>query len=153
MACRNASKPVRPVYPRGSVDYFRPARRPADPKAPPPRPETTSKERHMSTHETIPPHGGTLVNLQLPDAEARDAAEEAQHLPKVAIGDRELSDLEMMSVGALSPLTGFMGEKDYWSVIRTMPLENGLPWTIPVGLSLSEEEAKRVGGASRIALV
>jgi sulfate adenylyltransferase len=106
----------------------------------------------VTTHETISPHGGTLVNLHLSDGEAQQAAEEAQHLPKVAIGDRELSDLEMMAVGALSPLTGFMGEKDYWSVIRTMHLENGLPWTIPVGLSLSEEEAKRIGGASRIAL-
>jgi sulfate adenylyltransferase len=106
----------------------------------------------VTTHETIAPHGGTLVNLHLSDGEAQRAAEEARHLPKVAIGDRELSDLEMMAVGALSPLTGFMGEKDYWSVIRTMHLENGLPWTIPVGLSLSEEEAKRIGGASRIAL-
>ncbi|HEV8420432.1 MAG TPA: sulfate adenylyltransferase [Actinomycetota bacterium] len=106
----------------------------------------------MTANETIPPHGGTLVNLQFPEEQAEQAAAEAEHLPKVSIGDRELSDLELMAVGALSPLTGFMGEKDYWSVIRTMHLENGLPWTIPVGLSLTEEEAKRVGGASRVAL-
>jgi sulfate adenylyltransferase len=102
--------------------------------------------------ETIAPHGGELVDLLLPATEADRAREEAGHLPKVAIGNRELSDLEMMAVGALSPLTGFMGEKDYWSVIDEMHLSNGLPWTIPVTLSLSEEEAKRIGGATSVAL-
>ena len=106
----------------------------------------------MSTNGTIPPHGGMLVNLVLPAKEAERQAGEAEHLPKVAIGRRELSDLEMMAVGALSPLTGFMGEKDYRSVLEEMHLENGLPWTIPVTLSAAEGEAKRIGGASRVAL-
>ena len=58
-----------------------------------------------------------------------------------------------VAVGALSPLTGFMAEKDYRSVIEQMHLTSGLPWTIPVTLSIDEEEAKRIGGASRIALI
>jgi sulfate adenylyltransferase len=107
----------------------------------------------MSTTETIGPHGGTLVDLVLPPAQAEQAAEEAPHLTKIDIGNRELSDLEMMAVGALSPLTGFMSEKDYRSVLEQMHLANGLPWTIPVTLSIQEEEAKRIGGAPRIALV
>jgi sulfate adenylyltransferase len=107
----------------------------------------------VSTNETIPPHGGTLVNLVAPQNEAAREAAEAQHLPKIAMGRRELSDLEMMAVGALSPLTGFMGEKDYRSVLEEMHLENGLPWTIPVTLSVDEAEAKRIGGASRVALI
>src|SRR5439155_21618638 len=106
----------------------------------------------MSVTETIPPHGGKLVNLVLAPEEGERAAEEAQHLAKVAVGERELSDLEMMAVGALSPLTGFMGEKDYWSVLDEMHLAGGLPLTIPVTLSLHEEAMKRAGGASRLAL-
>jgi len=102
--------------------------------------------------ETIPPHGGELVDLVLPEHEAQQAASESEHLPKVSIGRRELSDLEMMAAGALSPLAGFMGEKDYRSVLETMHLSNGLPWTIPVTLSLEETDAKRIGGASRVAL-
>ncbi len=105
----------------------------------------------MST-ETIPAHGGTLVDLRMSKSEAEQAVEESEHLPKVHVGTRELSDLEMMAVGALSPLTGFMEEKDYRSVIHEMHLANGLPWTIPVTLSVDDEEAKRIGGASRIAL-
>ena len=107
----------------------------------------------MSTTETIAPHGGKLVDLLLPKAEAERAGDEAEHLPKVHIGARELSDLEMMAVGALSPLTGFMGEKDYRNVIEQAHLASGLVWTIPVTLSVDEEEAKRIGGASQVALV
>ncbi len=107
----------------------------------------------MTPTETIAPHGGTLVDLLLTGDEAAQASQEAEHLPKVAIGRRELSDLEMLAVGALSPLTGFVGEKDYHSVLEDMHLSNGLVWTIPVTLSVDEDEAKRIGGASRIALV
>ena len=60
--------------------------------------------------------------------------------------------LEMLAVGALSPLSGFQGEKDYRSILETMHLPNGLPWTIPVTLSLTEDEVKRVGGAETVAV-
>jgi len=107
----------------------------------------------MTEHETISPHGGTLVDLLATGDEAARLAEEAEHLPKVSVSERELSDLEMLTVGALSPLTGFQGEKDYRLVLETMHLENGLPWSIPVTLSLTAEDAKRVGGATSIALM
>jgi sulfate adenylyltransferase len=115
--------------------------------------KATNKEHGVTTNEIIPPHGGKLVNLLLGDSEAKQALDEAEHLPKVTVERRELSDLEMLAVGALSPLTGFMGEQDYRSVLQDMHLVNGLPWTIPVTLSLGEEGAKRIGGASRIALM
>jgi len=115
--------------------------------------DEAEKEHGVTANEIIPPHGGTLVNLVLPKKEAGQAKAETDHIPKLTVGRRELSDLEMMAVGALSPLTGFMGEKDYRSVLQEMHLERGLPWTIPVTLSLDEEAAKRIGGASRVALV
>jgi sulfate adenylyltransferase len=59
----------------------------------------------------------------------------------------------MLAVGALSPLTGFLGQADYRSVLDTMHLESGLAWTIPVTLSLSDEQAKRIGGADAVTLV
>ncbi|HYT29878.1 MAG TPA: sulfate adenylyltransferase [Actinomycetota bacterium] len=104
------------------------------------------------TTETIAPHGGTLVDLLLPPEEAERAAEEAEGLPVVTVGKRELSDLEMLAVGALSPLTGFIGEKDYRTVLDEMHLSSGLPWTIPVTLSLTEEEAKSLSVGERVAL-
>ena len=53
----------------------------------------------MSTWQTIPPHGGKLIDLVLPPQDEAREREAAQNLPKVAIGTRELSDLEMMAVG------------------------------------------------------
>src|SRR4051812_2983671 len=106
----------------------------------------------MSDHETIAPHGGTLVDLVATGADAERLASEAENHPKVAVNARELSDLEMLAVGALSLLTGFLGEKEYHSVLETMHLQNGLPWTIPVTLSLTEDEVKRIGGADAVTL-
>jgi len=107
----------------------------------------------MTVNDTIAPHGGTLVNLLAEGAEADRLAQEAANLPKIVVNPRELSDLEMLTVGALSPLTGFQGERDYHSILETMHLESGLAWAIPVTLSLDEEEVKRVGGAEAVALL
>ena len=107
----------------------------------------------MTQNDPIAPHGGTLVNLLVTTPEAQSLEREAENRPKITVNERELSDLEMLAVGALSPLTGFVGERDYRSILETMHLENGLAWTIPVTLSLTDEEAKRVGGADAVALV
>src|SRR6478736_2863701 len=106
----------------------------------------------MSDHETIAPHGGTLVDLLATGSEADRLSQEAANHPKLQVNERELSDLEMLAVGALSPLTGFVGEKDYHSILETMHLQDGLPWTIPVTLSLTEDDVKRIGGAEAVTL-
>ncbi|MEX0755156.1 MAG: sulfate adenylyltransferase [Actinomycetota bacterium] len=106
----------------------------------------------MTENDPIAPHGGTLVNRLKEGAEADGLRAEAANLPKVTVNARELADLEMIAVGALSPLTGFQGEADYRSVLESMHLSNGLPWAIPVTLSLSDDELKRVGGAGAVAL-
>ncbi len=107
----------------------------------------------MTTNDTIAPHGGKLVNLLAEGARAETLAQEAANLPKIVVNPRELSDLEMLTVGALSPLTGFQGERDYHSILETMHLVDGLAWAIPVTLSLDEEEVKRIGGAEAVALL
>ena len=107
----------------------------------------------MSEPETIAPHGGTLVDLLIPESERASAAAQAEHLPKLVVNERELSDLEMLTVGALSPLTGFVGEADYLSVLETMHLSNGLAWSIPVTLSLTDEDVKRIGAGNAVALL
>ena len=107
----------------------------------------------MAEDYPIAPHGGELVDL-LADGAAADALrDEASNFPQIVVAERELSDLEMLTGGALSPLRGFMGERDYHSVLETMHLADGLAWAIPVVLPLTDGEAKRLGGAESVALL
>jgi sulfate adenylyltransferase len=107
----------------------------------------------MPDQHPIAPHGGQLVDL-LVDGDAAEALRrEAANLPKVVVNERELSDLEMLANGALSPLRGFQGERDYHSVLETMHLPDGLAWAIPVVLSVTDQEAKRFGGTDSVALL
>ena len=94
----------------------------------------------------IDPHGGKLINrmADTPQAET-ELREAARSLRRLTLTGRELNDLALIGNGALSPLTGFMGRKDYESVVPTMRLANGLPWSIPVVLAVDREEAPTPG--------
>jgi 3'-phosphoadenosine 5'-phosphosulfate synthase len=100
----------------------------------------------------IHPHGGELVNRLVSSEEKGALAEEAKRLPVIDLDERAESDVEMIAVGAFSPLRGFMNSKDYLRVVREMRLENGLPWSIPVTLAVSAEEASRLTVGAHAAL-
>jgi sulfate adenylyltransferase len=94
----------------------------------------------------IAPHGGSLIDRVATGAEAQSLAEAAKSLPKLALGVRPLSDLEMIAVGAFSPLSGFMTARDYQGVVKDMHLSGGLPWSLPVTLSAPREQARSFEG-------
>jgi sulfate adenylyltransferase len=96
-----------------------------------------SHEPYDFSQDAIAPHGGVLVE-RFADAATRaelEARVRAADLREIRLNSRELSDLEMIACGALSPLTGFLGRADYERVVAEGRLANGLPWTIPVTLS------------------
>ena len=108
----------------------------------------------MSTvRETIAAHGGMLVNRWAPDEDRRRWLAEAGKLPSIRLNRREVSDLEMIAVGAFSPLEGFLGEADHESVVARMRLASGLPWSIPVTLAVSADEAERLSPGTDVALL
>jgi sulfate adenylyltransferase len=92
----------------------------------------------------IPPYGGRLVNLLVPDGERGIALRGAKHLPSIQISFRSVCDLEMMAIGAFSPLDRFMGEKDYRSVLHEMRMADGTLMPVPVTLP-----ADRIDGLER----
>src|ERR687895_907958 len=96
-------------------------------------------------YTTSIPHGGSLVERRAPEDERVERKGRAEGLRKVALGPRVLSDLEMISTGVFSPLAGFMVREDYESVVGGMRLANGLVWSMPITLSVSEDEASSVG--------
>jgi sulfate adenylyltransferase len=82
------------------------------------------------THALIEPHGGKLVDRTGPRPDGVD------QLEQISLTSRELSDLDMLASGALSPLEGFMARHDYERVVDEMRLERGLPWALPVCLAV-----------------
>jgi sulfate adenylyltransferase/3'-phosphoadenosine 5'-phosphosulfate synthase len=91
-------------------------------------------ERHVPEHL---PEGEELQALRA----------EARGLPRLEVGQRELSDLFMLAAGALAPVDSFMGRQDYEAVVDSGRLAGGFPFTIPIVL-----RAAAVPKAERIAL-
>jgi sulfate adenylyltransferase len=87
----------------------------------------------------IAPHGGQLINRIATPAERAEFLAQADTLPRVTLDERATSDLVMIAIGGFSPLKGFMEQADYEKVVEEMYLTNGLPWSIPITLSVSEE--------------
>ncbi|MEO0536886.1 MAG: sulfate adenylyltransferase [Cyanobacteria bacterium P01_A01_bin.123] len=90
----------------------------------------------------IAPHGGTLINRLASPAQVEEFQSKAQELPRVTLDDRAFSDLVMIAIGGFSPLEGFMGQADYEPVVTDMRLASGLPWAVPVTLSVTEAVAE-----------
>ena len=103
-------------------------------------------------HNRISPHGGELVNRMLRGPERDFWLEKAKTLPAITIDKRSLSDVEMIAVGAMSPLEGFMCREDYNSVVEYMRFETGLPWSLPIVLGVSRDEADHFDVESYVTL-
>ncbi|HKU73877.1 MAG TPA: bifunctional sulfate adenylyltransferase/adenylylsulfate kinase [Pyrinomonadaceae bacterium] len=65
--------------------------------------------------------------------------ERAKTLPSVRLSERAICDLELLAVGAFSPLDRFMGQKDYERVVAEMRLADGHLFPIPVTLPAAND--------------
>ncbi len=89
----------------------------------------------------IQPHGGTLIDRRLDPTKRAAALDAAKNLPKIPLDERTLADIECLATGIYSPLTGFVTERDYRSIVDDGRLANGLAWPIPITLQVTEEQA------------
>ncbi|GIK29691.1 MAG: sulfate adenylyltransferase [Chloroflexi bacterium] len=105
------------------------------------------------TVRQIAPHGGTLIDRLVTGADAAPYLDRANAAPRVTLNEVSLSDLELIAIGVASPLTGFMDSATYNSVVKDMHLPNGLPWTIPITLPVSAEQAASLRVGDDVALV
>lgn len=92
----------------------------------------------------IQPHGGKLVNRVLLGEEKEEALEKARALPSLQLDFELTSDVENIAAGVYSPLEGFMGRSEYCSVLTEMRLPDDVPWSIPILLDASRDEAKNL---------
>ncbi|KAF0193414.1 MAG: sulfate adenylyltransferase, partial [bacterium] len=95
---------------------------------------------------------GVLINCFVSQDELKACESEAAKLTSIRVSKRVLCDLEMLAIGAFSPLEGFTGKKDYESIVENMRLSNGLVWPIPITLQVNDEEFKIVKNQNKIAL-
>jgi sulfate adenylyltransferase len=97
----------------------------------------------------IPPHAGTLIDTLATGARLDALTREAASLPRLMLTPKQSCDLEMITIGAFSPLNGFMGAEDFARVCREMKLatgaHKGLVWSIPIVLAVKKDHTHSVG--------
>ncbi|MDP9365517.1 MAG: bifunctional sulfate adenylyltransferase/adenylylsulfate kinase [Chloroflexota bacterium] len=100
----------------------------------------TKTDANTPASTLIPPYGGRLVDLIVPEEERAEALAYASTLPSLQVSARVVCDLEMLATGAFSPLDRFMGEADHRRVeSEEMRLANGALFPIPVTLPVDPD--------------
>jgi len=93
------------------------------------------------TNGLIPPYGGELKNLIIKDKNLKnDLISKATY--KFECSERNACDVELLMVGAFSPLEGFMDENNYNSVIKNNRDTNGLLFGLPIVFDSNNEKVK-----------
>ena len=108
-------------------------------------------DRDAST-SPAPAHGGRLIERSVVPQAANELRARAGSLPSIRLSQRQVSDLYLMGVGALSPLRGFMKRADYYGVLENMRLASGLVWPMPVTLSVPGKAMVELARSERAAL-
>jgi sulfate adenylyltransferase len=93
----------------------------------------------------ISPYGGKLVDLLVPQDEVEELTAYANRLPSIRLTHRNVHDLELLAVGAFSPLDRFMGKADFQSVLDNMRLANGYVFPMPIQLAIDDDEPVKIG--------
>ena len=89
----------------------------------------------------IPPYGGELKNLIIKDKSLKnDLISKATY--EFECSERNACDVELLMVGAFSPLEGFMDENNYNSVIKNNRNTNGLLFGLPIVFDSNNEKVK-----------
>lgn len=84
---------------------------------------------------SLAPHGGTLVNRV-------DESYDVSGIQKeIELDLISFADLELIGIGAYSPIEGFFNEKDYVSVVENMRLSSGVVWSLPITLPVDAQKA------------
>ncbi len=108
------------------------------------------KEKALAS--IIDAYGGELVNLMADEQRLVEIKQELSTLASFDLSLRQMNDLELLLVGAFSPLRGFMNQQDYQSCCEQMRLGDGTLWPLPITLDVPAKVADGLQTGSRLAL-
>ncbi|MCY8656086.1 sulfate adenylyltransferase [Bacillus spizizenii] len=95
---------------------------------------------------SLAPHGGTLVNRV-------DESYDVSSIQKeIELDLISFADLELIGVGAYSPIEGFFNERDYVSVVESMRLSSGVVWSLPITLPVDAQKAAELSVGETVKL-
>jgi sulfate adenylyltransferase len=97
-------------------------------------------------------HGGKYINLLVAPKRSAILKKLSTDLASITLDDRQLCDIELLTTGALSPLTGFMNRSNYESVLDRMQLQDGTLWPVPICLDISATTAGSMEGGQSVAI-
>lgn len=99
------------------------------------------------------PHGGKLVNRVLNESEQKKINERLDKLYCLKLTEELSQDVFNIATGIFSPLEGFVSREDYINILDNRRLASGLPWTIPIVLDISLDQAKELSKHNEICLL
>jgi len=105
----------------------------------------SERKKLMPHRHIIDPHGGTLVNRVTTVSSDKTSV-------SIRLSEWQQCDLEMIALGAMSPLVGFVGQADYHNICDSMKLANGTVWPIPVTCAVDDATAGKVGVGDKVRL-
>lgn len=95
---------------------------------------------------SLAPHGGTLVNRV-------DESYDVSSIQKeIELDLTSFADLELIGIGAYSPIEGFFNERDYVSVVESMRLSSGVVWSLPITLPVDAQKAAELSVGETVKL-
>ena len=100
----------------------------------------------------IAPHGGKLTECLVDAQRATALKSESKDWPSWDLTPRQICDLELLLSGGFSPLSGFVGQRDYETICADLRLQDGTLWPIPITLDVTEELAGKLQPGASVAL-
>ena len=100
----------------------------------------------------ISPYGGTLAPLLASPERTQEIRRSAREMPSLDLDTRQISMLELLLTGALSPLAGYMSRADMISTLTSLKLQDGRFWPLPIMLAVSEKAAGALSPGQTVGL-
>lgn len=98
-------------------------------------------------------HKKELVERVLSSQERQEILENIDEFQTLVLDEEKVKDVKNIARGVYSPLTGFLREDDFHSVVSTMRLSDGKVWPIPIVLDISKEDFERINKREDLLLI